>query len=121
MSLGGFITRPGRRHGAPAGTRRIDCREYRSVRVSVMLVSCGNSMQPAAEADERADGPVDVPDPVQQPTPAAQRPRVGQMRDGLLDQRTQPCLQAVVGPLPLGEAVDGAPVPDGRVPVLARL
>jgi hypothetical protein len=30
-------------------------------------------VQPAAETDQRAGGPVDVPDPVQQAPPAAQR------------------------------------------------
>jgi hypothetical protein len=56
-------------------------------------------MQPAAKADEHAGGAEDVPDAVQQPAPAAQRPGVGQMGDRLLHQRAQPGLQAVVGPL----------------------
>jgi hypothetical protein len=43
------------------------------------------AMEPAAEADQRAGGPVDIPDPVQQPPPAAQRPGVGQVGDRLLD------------------------------------
>jgi hypothetical protein len=38
-----------------------------------MVLSCGDPVQPAAEADERAGGPEDVPDAVQQPPPAAQR------------------------------------------------
>jgi hypothetical protein len=33
-------------------------------------------VQLPAEADQRAGGPVDVPDPLQQPAPAAQRPAV---------------------------------------------
>jgi hypothetical protein len=37
------------------------------VRVSVMLVSCGNPVQPAAEADEYAGGAEGVQDAVQQP------------------------------------------------------
>src|SRR6266508_4027499 len=45
------------------------------IRVSVMLVSCGDSVQPAAEADQRASGAEDVAGAVQQPPPAAQRPR----------------------------------------------
>src|SRR6266498_2613875 len=92
-----------------------------SVRVSVMLVSCGNPVQPAAEADEHAGGAEDVLDAVQQPAPATQRPGVGQVGDGLLHQRAQPCLQAVVGPLGVAEAVDGAAVPDRGMPVLAGL
>src|SRR5215216_1129577 len=91
------------------------------VRVSVMLASCGNSVQPAAEADERAGGPVDVPDAVQQPPPAAQRQGVGQVGDRLFHQRAQPCLQAVERPLLLGELVFGAAVTDRGMPVLARL
>src|SRR6266700_5938600 len=91
------------------------------MRVSVMVLSCGDAVQPAAEADERAGGAEDVPDAVQQPAPAAQRPGVGEMGDRLLDQRAQPSLQAVVGPLLWGEPVDGAAVPDRRVPVLAGL
>ena len=43
--------------------------------------SCGYPMEPPAEADERAGGLVDIPDPVQQPAPAAQRPSVGQLPD----------------------------------------
>ena len=77
-------------------------------------------MEPAAEADQYADGAVDVPEAVQQAPPAAQRPGVGQVRDGLLHQRAQPCLQAVVGPLGVAEPVDGAAVPKRGVPVLAR-
>src|SRR6266545_4719083 len=88
-----------------------------SVRVSVMLVSCGDSVQPAAEADQRASGAEDVAGAVQQPPPAAQRPRVGHMGDRLLHQRPQPRLEAVVGPLRLGELVLGAAVAGRRVPV----
>jgi hypothetical protein len=89
--------------------------------VALMVLSCGNSVQPTAEADQRAGGPVDVPDAVQQPAPAAQRPGVGQVRDRLLHQRAQARLQAVEGPLGVAEAVLGAAVPERRVPVLARL
>src|SRR5216117_4236374 len=91
-----------------------------SVRVSVMLVSCWDSVEPAAEADQRAGGAEDVPDAVQQPAPAAQRPRVAQMPDGLLHQCPQPRLLPVVGPLRVGELVFGAAVADRRVPVLPR-
>jgi hypothetical protein len=63
-----------------------------------MLLSCGDSVPPAAEADQRAGGPVDVPHAVQQPAPAAQRPGVGQMGDRLLHQCAQAHLQAVAGP-----------------------
>jgi hypothetical protein len=58
-----------------------------------------------------------------QPTWSGRTPAtsVGQMRDGLLDQRVQPGLQTVVGSLLVGEAVDGAAVPDRGVPVLAHL
>jgi hypothetical protein len=49
--------------------------------------SCGNPVEPAAEADERASGPEDIADPVQQPAPAAHRPRVGKVGDHLLHQR----------------------------------
>jgi hypothetical protein len=38
-----------------------------------MLLSCGDPVEPAAEADQCASGAEDVPDPVQQPWPAAQR------------------------------------------------
>src|SRR6266511_1545607 len=89
------------------------------LRVSVMVLSCGDSVQPAAEADQRAGGPVDVPDAVQQPAPAAQRPGVGQVGDGLLHQRAQPRLQAVERPLRVAEPVLGAAVPDRGVPVPA--
>src|SRR5215216_3235678 len=82
-----------------------------------MLVSCGDPVQPAAEADQRAGGAEHVSGPVQQPPPAAQRPGVGQVADRLLHQRAQPCLQAVVGPLRVAEPVDGAAVADRRVPV----
>src|SRR6266511_2548168 len=91
------------------------------LRVSVMVLSCGDSVQPAAEADQRAGGPVDVPDAVQQPAPAAQRPGVGQVGDGLLHQRAQPRLQAVERPLRVAEPVLGAAVPDRGVPVPAAL
>ena len=74
-----------------------------------MLVSCGDSVQPATEADERACGPEDVLDAVQQPAPAAQRPGVGQMGDRLLHQRA-PRLQAVMPALGVAEAVNGAAV-----------
>jgi hypothetical protein len=43
------------------------------------------------------------------------------MSDRLLHQRAQPRLQAVEGPLGVAEPVDGAPVPDRGMPVLARL
>jgi hypothetical protein len=43
------------------------------------------------------------------------------MSDRLLHQCAQPRLEAVVGPLLLGELVFGAAVADRRVPVLARL
>jgi hypothetical protein len=52
-----------------------------------MLLSCGDSVQPAAKADQRDGGAVDVPDPVQQPAPAAQRPGACQVGDRLLHQR----------------------------------
>ena len=39
--------------------------------------SRGDPVHPAAEAGEPAGGPEDVPDPVQQPPPAAQCPGVG--------------------------------------------
>src|SRR6266508_1070708 len=71
-----FTTLPPSREGSSAG-RQDDA----PLRVSVMLLSCGNPVQPAAEADERADGAVDVPDAVQQPAPAAQRPGIGQVGD----------------------------------------
>src|SRR5512133_3163261 len=87
----------------------------------IQAQSCGNPVEPAAEADERAAGAEDIPDAVQQPAPAAQRPGVGQVADRLLDQRAEPCLQAVVGPLGVAEPVDGAAVPDRRMPMLARL
>ena len=46
-----------------------------------MLASCGDSVQPAAEANQRAGGAEDIPGPVEQPPPAAQRPGVGQVGD----------------------------------------
>jgi hypothetical protein len=57
------------------------------------MSGCGGA---SAEADERRGGPVDVPDPVQQATPAPQRPRVGQVSDRLLHQGAQPGLEVVV-------------------------
>src|SRR6266498_4492012 len=83
-----------------------------SLRVSVMLLapSCGDPVQPPAQANEDAGGPVDVPDPVQQPPPATQRPRVGQMPDRLLHQRAQPRLHAVERPLRVAEPVFGPAV-----------
>src|SRR5213078_1766135 len=60
--------------------------------------SRGYPVQPAAKADERAGGPEDLLDAVQQPAPAAQRPGVGEVADRLFHQGTQPSLQAVVGP-----------------------
>ncbi len=74
----------------------------------------------SGEAEQRAGGPVEVTDAVQQPAPAAQRPGVGQVGDRLPDQRTQACLQAVERPLGVAEAVLGAAVAGRRVPVLAR-
>src|SRR4029450_10529817 len=91
------------------------------MRGSVMVLSCGNPVQPAAKADERRGGAEDVPDPVQQPTPAAQRPGVGEMPDRLLDQRAPPSLQTVEPPRGVAGAVLGATVPDRRVPVLTPL
>ena len=61
-----------------------------------MLLSCRDAVDPSAEADERRGGPVDVPDPVQQATPAPQRPGVGQMPDRLLHRGAQPGLEVVV-------------------------
>src|SRR5512132_2887420 len=83
--------------------------------------SCGDSVQPAAQADQRTGGPEDLPDTGQQPTPPPQRPGACQMGDGLLDQGSQSCLQAVVGALVVAEPVDGAAVPDRDVPVLPGL
>jgi hypothetical protein len=71
-----------------------------------MLLSCGDSVEPATQADQRAGGPEDIPDPVQRPPPAAQRPRIGQVGDRLLHQRAQPCLQPVERPLLAGEPSD---------------
>jgi hypothetical protein len=93
--------------------RAFDQKEHRTPPPSVMVLSCGNSVQPAAEADECAGGPVDVPDAVQQPAPAAQRPGVGQMGDRLLHQRAQPRLQTVERVLGVAEAVLGPAVPEG--------
>ena len=62
-------------------------------------------VQPAAQADQRASGSEDIAGPVQQPPPAAQRPRIGQMADRLLHQRAQPGLATVVGPLRVAELV----------------
>jgi hypothetical protein len=84
-------------------------------------VSGGDPVEPAAKAEERGGGPVDVTDPEQQAPPAAQRPGGGQMPDGLLHQRTQPCLATVVGAFRLGEPIDGAAVADGGVPGRAGL
>jgi len=81
-----------------------------------MLRSCRAGVDPSAEADERRGGPVDVPDPVQQATPAPQRPRVGQLPDRLLHQGAQPGLEAVVVAFGRRALVVGASVPDRRVP-----
>ena len=79
-----------------------------------MLVSCGDPVEPAAEAGQRASGAEDVPDPVQQPSPAAQRPGVGEMGDRLLHQRPQPRLLPVVGPLGVGEGIHQEHLVPGR-------
>jgi len=78
-------------------------------------------MQPACQADQRASGPVHLAHPVQQPTPAAQRPGGGEVPDRLLHQRAQARLHAVERPLLAGQPVLGPAVPDRPVPVLARL
>src|SRR4029450_10062006 len=52
--------------------------------------SGGAPGEQAAEADQRPSGAEDIPEAVQQPPPAAQRPGVGQMGDRLLHQRAQP-------------------------------
>jgi hypothetical protein len=78
-------------------------------------------MQPSAEADQRAGGAVGVADPVEQATPAAQRPGLGEVADRLLYERAQPCLELVVGVFVLGEPVLGASFADLGVPVLAVL
>jgi hypothetical protein len=78
-------------------------------------------VQPPTQADQRAGGPEDIPDPIQQPPPAGQRPRVRQMGDRLLHQRAQPRLHAVERPLPTGAPILGPPVPDRHMPVLAAL
>jgi hypothetical protein len=78
-------------------------------------------VEPPAQADERGGGPVDVPNPIEQASPAAQRPGVGEVADRLLDQRSQPRLATVVNLLRVGEPILGAPVPDRRMPVLAEL
>jgi hypothetical protein len=70
-------------------------------------------VQPAAQAHQRASGPDDVADPVQQPTPAAQRPGACQMADRLFHQGPQPRLQAVERPLLVSDPALGAPVPTG--------
>jgi hypothetical protein len=79
-----------------------------------MLLSCRDAVDPSTEADERRGGPVDVPDPVQQATPAPQRPRVGQMPDRLLHQGAQPGLEAVVVAFGRRALVFGASVPERR-------
>lgn len=82
-------------------------------------------LEPAAQAHQRASGPKDVPDAVEQPSPAAQGPGVGQMADRLLHQGAQPCLHAVIGPLPVGEPPDAAggylAQPDMRALIQAAL
>jgi hypothetical protein len=83
--------------------------------------SYGNPVQPAAEADQRAGGLEDITDPVQQPAPAAQRPRVGKVGDRLLHQRAEPRLQPVERVLGVAEPVLGAAVPNRRMPVLPPL
>jgi hypothetical protein len=49
--------------------------------------SCGDPVEPAAQAHQRTSGPEDIPNPIRQPSPAAQRPRVRQVGDRLLHQR----------------------------------
>jgi hypothetical protein len=76
-------------------------------------------MEPSAEADQCGGGSVDGTDPVQQATPAAQRPGAGQLPDRLLHQGAQAGLVAVVGAFSVGAPILGPPVPDRGMPVLA--
>jgi hypothetical protein len=78
-------------------------------------------VEPAAEADQRGGGPEDIPGPVQQAAPAAQRPGSGQMPDRLLHQGAQPGLATVVGAFGGGALISGAPVAGRRVPVRPSL
>ncbi len=63
------------------------CRALRLIESVYDAFSRGYPVDPPAEADERAGGPVDVPEPVQQPAPAAQRSRACEVADRLLHQR----------------------------------
>jgi hypothetical protein len=71
---------------APSSAPTLDARDRRT---DADAWSYGYAVEPAAQADQRAGGPEDVPDPVQQLTPAAQRPGVGQLRDRLFHQRAR--------------------------------
>src|SRR6266508_4542235 len=62
-------------------------------------------MAPSAEADQCGGGSVAGTDPVQQATPASQRPGAGQLPDRLLHQGAQAGLVAVVGALSVGQPV----------------
>jgi hypothetical protein len=64
-------------------------------------------MRPAAQADQCASGPGDIPQPVQQAPPAAQRPGVATGAMACSTQRAQPRLQAVERPLGVGQPVLG--------------
>jgi hypothetical protein len=97
-----------------------------------MLLSCGNPVQPAAEADERADGAVDVPDAVQQPAPAAQRPGIGQVGDDCstsarspacrrLSARWAPVSRSMVRRSPTGACQCWRPLAIPRNPRSSRL
>jgi hypothetical protein len=86
-----------------------------------MLLSCRDAVDPSAEADERRGGPVDVPDPVQQATPAPQHPGVGQLPDRLLHRGAQPGPGGGGGRVRPRAPVFGASVPDRRVSTRAGL
>ena len=75
-------------------------------------------MAPSAEADQCGGGSVAGTDPVQQATPASQRPGAGQLPDRLLHQGAQAGLVAVVGALSVGQPILGPPIPDRGMPVL---
>ena len=68
-------------------------------------------MRRPAEADQRAGDPADVPDPLQQPAPAAQRPGSSQMPDRLLHQRPQVGLAAVERPLSVAAPIERRKIP----------
>jgi hypothetical protein len=75
-------------------------------------------VQLPVEADQRAGGPADTPDPLQQPAPAAQRPGSSQMPIACSTSARRPALQRLNArcPSPSRSSVVAEPIGRRKLP-----